>query len=165
MEECYATDPRGYHFNRSVVIALEAVVRFAHRYADLAEELARKEGDQTRKQELLAIAENCRTVPEFPAKSFWQATQATARWAPSSGYFVFWWSSRVKRTGTHPCTEWQRSQAASGVPLFPIWPRWASVWQSAQAPKASGLKTAFFSPGKGPWQALHATGACWPRSG
>ena len=77
MEACYTTDPRGYHFNRSVVIALEAVVRFAHRYADLAEALAGKETDEKRRQELLAIAENCRTVPEFPAKTFWQATQAT----------------------------------------------------------------------------------------
>lgn len=77
MDECYATDPRGYHFNRSVVIALEAVVRFAHRYAELAEELAQKETDEKRKQELLVIAENCRTVPEFPAQTFWQATQAT----------------------------------------------------------------------------------------
>ena len=77
MEECYTTDARGYHFNRSVVIALESVIRFAHRYADLAEKMAAKESDTQRNQELLAIAENCRTVPEFPARTFWQAVQAT----------------------------------------------------------------------------------------
>jgi formate C-acetyltransferase len=76
MDECYATDAEGYHFNRSVVIALESVVRFAHRFAGLAEQLAGKETDAQRKQELLTIAENCRTVPEFPAKTFWQATQS-----------------------------------------------------------------------------------------
>lgn len=77
MEECYATDARGYHFNRSVVIALEAVVRFAHRYAQLADALAAVETDPRRKVELETIAENCRTVPEFPAKTFWQACQTT----------------------------------------------------------------------------------------
>jgi formate C-acetyltransferase len=77
MEKCYATDARGYHFNRSVVIALEAVVRFAHRFADLADSLAAVETSSDRKKELEMIAENCRTVPEFPAKTFWQACQAT----------------------------------------------------------------------------------------
>lgn len=77
MEACYATDARGYQFNRSVVIALEAVVRFAHRYADMAESLAGVETNEERKNELLGIAENCRTVPEFPAQTFWQACQAT----------------------------------------------------------------------------------------
>ena len=77
MDECYATDARGYHFNRSVVIALESVVRFANRFAALAEQLAEKETNECRKKELLAIAQNCRTVPEFPAETFWQAAQAT----------------------------------------------------------------------------------------
>ncbi len=77
MEETYATDARAYHFNRAVVIALEAVVRFAHRFAELAEELAKTEQNNDRLNELISIAENCRTVPEFPARTFWQATQAT----------------------------------------------------------------------------------------
>jgi pyruvate formate-lyase/glycerol dehydratase family glycyl radical enzyme len=76
MEACYATDAQGYHFNRAVVVALEAVVRFAHRYAELAEQLARTEGDPQRKKELETIAENCRRVPEYPAETFWQACQA-----------------------------------------------------------------------------------------
>ena len=77
MEACYATDARGFHFNRAIVIALEAVVRFAHRYAEMADALAAVETDPQRKCELETIAENCRTVPEFPAKTFWQACQAT----------------------------------------------------------------------------------------
>ncbi len=77
MEACYATDARGFHLNRAIVIALEAVVRFAHRYAEMADALAAVETDPQRKCELESIAENCRTVPEFPAKTFWQACQAT----------------------------------------------------------------------------------------
>jgi len=77
MEQCYATDAQGYHFNRAVVIALEAVVRFAHRFANLADELAEKQKDPLRKKELESIAINCRIVPELPAETFWQACQAT----------------------------------------------------------------------------------------
>jgi pyruvate formate-lyase/glycerol dehydratase family glycyl radical enzyme len=77
MDACYATDARGYHFNRAVVIALEAVVRFARRYADLADRLAADENDPARKRELETIAANCRRVPEHPAETFWQACQAT----------------------------------------------------------------------------------------
>ena len=73
---CYTTDARGYHFNRAVVIALEAAIRFAHRFAVLAEQLSEREADPKRREELLAIAENCRTVPEHPARTFWQACQA-----------------------------------------------------------------------------------------
>ena len=54
-------------FLRSVVIAIDAVIRFAHRFADLAEEKADREQDGDRKQELLTIAEICWTVPEKPA--------------------------------------------------------------------------------------------------
>ncbi len=77
MEKCYASDARGYHFNRAVVIALEAVVRFAHRYAALADTLADVEVDSVRAAELRTIAANCRHVPEHPAETFWQACQAT----------------------------------------------------------------------------------------
>lgn len=77
MESCYATDARGYHFNRAVVIVLEAVIRFAHRYAELAETLAQVEQNANRKKELEQIAANCRRVPEFPAETFWQACQTT----------------------------------------------------------------------------------------
>jgi pyruvate formate-lyase/glycerol dehydratase family glycyl radical enzyme len=77
MEKMYASDARGYHFNRAVVIALEAVIAFAHRYADLAMQMAEIEANPQRKAELLQIAENCKNVPEFPASNFWQACQAT----------------------------------------------------------------------------------------
>ncbi len=77
MQWCYARDARGYHFNRAVVIVLQAVIRFAHRYAELADQLAAAEKDPRRRAELHAIAENCRTVPAHPAGTFWQACQAT----------------------------------------------------------------------------------------
>ena len=56
--------------------SLNALVIFANRYADLAESMAMQENDEKRKQELLQIADNCRTVPENPPKTLWQALQA-----------------------------------------------------------------------------------------
>jgi formate C-acetyltransferase len=63
-------------FYRACQIALKAVVAYAHRYADLAEETAKAENDPKAKAELLEIAEVCRRVPEFPARNFREAVQA-----------------------------------------------------------------------------------------
>lgn len=65
-----------YHFYAAVQIVQEAVIRHAHRYAALAEELAAKEADPQRRAELLGMAETCRWVPEHPARSFREAIQS-----------------------------------------------------------------------------------------
>ena len=61
---------------RSVPHVLKAVVRFAHRYAALAREMAAKEKNPEREQELLDIAAICDHVPEHPARSMREAMQA-----------------------------------------------------------------------------------------
>ncbi len=58
-----------------MAIGLEAVIAWSKRYAALARDLAEKETDPTRKQELEAIAENCEWVPENPARTFQEALQ------------------------------------------------------------------------------------------
>lgn len=63
-------------FLESILIILDGVVAFANRFADLAEEQA-KTANPERKAELLKIAENCRHVPENPARNFWEAVQST----------------------------------------------------------------------------------------
>jgi formate C-acetyltransferase len=63
-------------FLRAASIACDGVIRFAARYANLADEMAREESDPRRKQELGAIAEICRRVPAEPPRSFWEALQA-----------------------------------------------------------------------------------------
>ena len=60
---------------QSMIITMEAIIAFAHRYADLAEEQAAECTDETRKAELLTMAENCRRVPEFPPETFLQGAQ------------------------------------------------------------------------------------------
>ena len=64
-----------YYTWQSMIIVMEAIIRFAKRYADLAEEMARECDDKDRKAQLLTMAENCRTVPENPPQNFHQACQ------------------------------------------------------------------------------------------
>jgi len=63
-------------FYDAVIRSLNAAVDFANRYADLAESLAEKEEDASRKEELLEIAGVCSRVPEHPAADFHEAVQS-----------------------------------------------------------------------------------------
>ena len=63
-------------FLKAVIESLQAVITYANRYADLAEQKAAVCRDETRKKELLRIASNCRRVPAKPAEDFWQACQS-----------------------------------------------------------------------------------------
>lgn len=62
-------------FWNACIIDIEAAGAYAMRYSKLAEELAAKEADAVRKQELLDIAEACRQVPLNPARTFQEAVQ------------------------------------------------------------------------------------------
>ncbi|MFZ7134418.1 MAG: pyruvate formate lyase family protein [Eubacteriales bacterium] len=67
-ESCY--------FLEAVIICCNAVIDFAKRYAELADELKNTEININRKKELENIAKICRHVPEKPAKSFYEAIQS-----------------------------------------------------------------------------------------
>ncbi len=60
---------------QSMIIVMESIIKFAHRYADLAEKMAEECSDNERKAQLLTMAENCRLVPENPPQNFQQAAQ------------------------------------------------------------------------------------------
>lgn len=62
-------------FYQAVIISLEAGCRWGKRYAKLARELAAKEKDSDRKEQLLRIAEVCDWVPENPPRTFHEALQ------------------------------------------------------------------------------------------
>ncbi len=64
-----------FYFYEASLIVMRAIVRLAHRYAELAREMAAKETDPVRKQELLDIAEVCEWVPEHPARNLREAIQ------------------------------------------------------------------------------------------
>jgi pyruvate formate-lyase/glycerol dehydratase family glycyl radical enzyme len=63
------------HFLQAVIISIDAVIRQAHRYADLAAEMAAAEADPVRKAELQAIEQTCRWVPENRPRTFREALQ------------------------------------------------------------------------------------------
>jgi pyruvate formate-lyase/glycerol dehydratase family glycyl radical enzyme len=65
-----------HYFYQSLLIVYEAAIRFANRFADLAERTASSAGDPVRKEELLEIARICREVPARPARSFREALQS-----------------------------------------------------------------------------------------
>ena len=63
------------HFLLAVIESCEAVIGYAKRYAALAEKEAQASSG-TRREELLRIAENCRRVPEYGARTFHEACQS-----------------------------------------------------------------------------------------
>ena len=64
-----------FYFYEACLITMRAIIRLAHRYAELAREMAAKEKNAERKQELLDIAEVCEWVPEHPARNLREAIQ------------------------------------------------------------------------------------------
>jgi len=64
-----------YNFLQSIIITYKRAIRFAIRFSKEANKLARSETRPWRKKELKKIAEICRKVPAYPAKTFWEALQ------------------------------------------------------------------------------------------
>lgn len=74
----YLNDPEATEKAQSLKamdIACDAAIIFAERHADLAEQMARSESDNTRKAELQKIADVCRWVPANAPRDFWEAIQ------------------------------------------------------------------------------------------
>jgi pyruvate formate-lyase/glycerol dehydratase family glycyl radical enzyme len=72
-------DPEAYEKReelKAMAIAADAVMRFAERHAERAEELAKTEQDRQRKAELEKIVAVCRRVPAHAPRDFWEALQA-----------------------------------------------------------------------------------------
>lgn len=61
---------------QAMLIVLEGVAAYAQRCAKLAEKMAQEETDVDRIKELKQMAENCRNVPENPARNWWEAMQS-----------------------------------------------------------------------------------------
>ena len=62
-------------FYEAAKISANAIIKFAERYAALAESLAAEEADETRREELLDMARICRHVPRYPARTYKEAHQ------------------------------------------------------------------------------------------
>ena len=74
----YMADPEAsdrFETLSAMKVACDAMIAFANRHADLAEEMAGKETDAARRKELLKIAHVCRKVPEHAPDTFHEAIQ------------------------------------------------------------------------------------------
>jgi pyruvate formate-lyase/glycerol dehydratase family glycyl radical enzyme len=62
-------------FLEAVILSIEAAVRLARRYAELARVKASREENKTRRNELEQIAEACEWVPDNPPRTFFETLQ------------------------------------------------------------------------------------------
>ena len=79
-------------FLEAEILTCDAIILWANRHADLAEQLAGIEADPVRREELMRIAANCRRVPAYPAENFYEAMQ--------SQWFTQMFSRIEQKTGT-----------------------------------------------------------------
>lgn len=61
---------------QAMIISCSAVIGYAERYSRLAAEMAEKESDSRRRNELLQISTNCANVPRRGAETFYEACQS-----------------------------------------------------------------------------------------
>ncbi len=74
----YINDPDAYDKQeqlKAMDICADALIRFAERHAEKAQQLAQQETNPQRKQELERIAEVCIHVPAHPPRDLWEALQ------------------------------------------------------------------------------------------
>ncbi|MBC8448120.1 MAG: pyruvate formate lyase family protein, partial [Chloroflexi bacterium] len=74
----YLNDPEAYSKQeqlKAMDICADALICFAERHAEKAQELAQQETDPQRKQELERIAEVCSHVPSHAPRDLWEALQ------------------------------------------------------------------------------------------
>jgi formate C-acetyltransferase len=74
----YLNDPEAYDKQeqlKAMDICADALIRFAERHAEKAQELAHQETDPQGKKELERIAEVCSHVPAHAPRDFWEALQ------------------------------------------------------------------------------------------
>ncbi len=74
----FLNDPQAYARQeelKAMLITTDALIRFAERHAEKAQELASVEPDAVRKAELEKIAEICLYIPAHAPRTFWEALQ------------------------------------------------------------------------------------------
>lgn len=63
-------------FYESVILVMEGVRNFMVRYHDLMMEMAEKQNDETKKESMIRVAQNCRKLSLYPAETFHEAVQS-----------------------------------------------------------------------------------------
>jgi formate C-acetyltransferase len=74
----FHSDPQAFNKKEeleAMMVAADALIRYAERHRNLARELAAEEKDERRRAELERIAAVCDRVPRFAPRDFWEALQ------------------------------------------------------------------------------------------
>lgn len=64
------------NFYQGAIIAVKALENFAQKYAEALSDMSQKETDPVRRKELEEMAEICRHVPRYPARTYHEALQS-----------------------------------------------------------------------------------------
>ncbi|TAM37182.1 hypothetical protein EPN54_05280 [bacterium] len=119
-------DSRRLEMYEAMIICAEAVMLYARRCAKVYEEKSLSAAPE-KKKELMAIADICKKVPEFPARSWWEALQAI--------HFMHMTNFLTESGVSH-------SLGRMDYYLYPLYKKWVKA--SEEKEKAQELLECFF---------------------
>ncbi|MFL7812033.1 MAG: pyruvate formate lyase family protein, partial [Anaerolineae bacterium] len=137
-------DEEGRAFLEGVVIAAEGIIRWAERYAELAEAQAASEADPQRKQELERIAHICRHVPAEPARDFAEALQSF--WFVHLAMHIeqYGWSISAGRFDQYMYPYYQQDIETGALLRDEAWELLLNLWVKFMENVGTGLKVTLF---------------------
>jgi formate C-acetyltransferase len=137
-------DEEGRAFLQGVVIAAEGIIRWAERYAELAEIQASIESDPQRRQELEHIARTCRRVPAEPARDFAEALQGF--WFVHLAMHIeqFGWSISAGRFDQYIYPYYRQDIEAGTLSRQDAWELLLNLWVKFMENVGTKLKTTLF---------------------
>ena len=137
-------DREGRAFLESVIIATRGIIRWAERYAALAEAMADTEGDAVRRAELRTIAATCRRVPAEPARDFREALQSF--WFTHLAMHIeqYGWSISAGRFDQYMFPYYQHDIADGALTHDTAWELVLNLWIKFMENVDSGVKETVF---------------------
>lgn len=118
-------------FLLAVEITSKAIIAWANRYADMAEEEAR-EADEKRAAELRKMAKVCRRVPEYPAESFYEALQSFLFTHLAIHIEQFGWSISAGRFDQYMYPYYEKDLRTGVLSEDEAWELLLSLWMKIQ---------------------------------
>ena len=133
-------------FLKAVIITSEAMVIWAHRYADLAESEAKEleTSDPVRAAELTKIAQVCRRVPEYPAESFYEALQTLIFSHLAVHIEQYGWSVSLGRFDQYMFPYYDNDIRSGRVTEDEAWELLLSFWMKCMENVHDGLAVTLF---------------------
>ncbi|MCJ7550527.1 MAG: glycyl radical protein, partial [Anaerolineae bacterium] len=137
-------DAEGRAFLKAVVIASEGIIRWAERYAVLAETEAAATDDPVRRSELLEIATHCRRVPAEPARTYAEALQSF--WFTHIAMHIeqYGWSISAGRFDQYMFPFYQRDLDSGVLAQSEAWELLLNLWIKLMENVGSEVKETVF---------------------